>query len=213
MRKSSHVELAWRGGRKNAVRKWYFSPEFSNCGDTALPPLQALASAAAVAATGPGALPLLGASAWALASCDKPELLEAVQLRIIYACALSLQVTWRKTFGVFRNPEPSTRHCCRPLLLCWSVLTAHLTKQCCNWPLGANKYNMCICMFIYICIFIYSMYINIYIYIYAYIDIYIYLYRYIILYIYIYTYIHICLYIYVYLFIYVNIYIYINIFI
>ena len=46
--------------------------------------MQALASAAAVA-TSPGALPLLGASAWALASCDKPELLEAVELCIIYA--------------------------------------------------------------------------------------------------------------------------------
>jgi hypothetical protein len=46
--------------------------------------MQALASAAAVA-TSPGALPLLGASAWALASCDKPELLQAVELRIIYA--------------------------------------------------------------------------------------------------------------------------------
>lgn len=63
--------------------------------------LEALASAAAVA-TSPGALPLLGASAWALASCDKPELLQALLPTIapLLKCADSpsheamLQLAW-----------------------------------------------------------------------------------------------------------------------
>lgn len=73
--------------------------------------MQALASAAAVA-TSPGALPLLGACAWALASCDKPELLEAVEKNS--TCFFKIVK--------IRPPGIAADHC-SSVEVCWQPIT------------------------------------------------------------------------------------------